>query len=888
MLLTCSHTIVADVIFDQIGPMDGSMVEGVFEPNQYFEPKFSDYDIAVLEYIPSDSTLFIANTEFVLGGWNGFVDPSSISAIQSNAYSSPESAAQNLTGDIASHISDFADVTVVEEWLGTGFLLSIPTELNIELTSSFWCSIIPLNPFATDGQTGIGHSLAGDGVTSMQANPGNGFGFGGLQQLDIESAMRLTTDTQPNQCDSPLPSTCSEDVNGDFIIDTTDLLAVIATWGECGDGTNRPLGDVAPLPNGDCCVNLADILAVIGSWGEDCNEYGGCCLTSGDCIEALTSSECVALGGIYGGKASTCASTTCIAGACCFDGIMCSDYTQKECSNKGGYYLGDGSICQSSDCESIFAGDECSDAIVVVDGLNAFDTTPMSPSKPLPDGEFCNETNFDWGESADVWFVFVASITQPHRFTLCNEFSYDTSLVLYEGSCSNQIACNGDAEFDGEDGPCQLYYSALEYELIAGESYYIRIGGWQGETGQGALTIYSLPDPVPGACCFSDGNCIDDLIADECTTFGGQFAGETTICSGSICNVAEGDECQNASVVFEGPSPFDTTNATPSDPQPDESMCADTFLNWEESPDIWLSWTAQNDGVATFDTCDTDSFDTSIVLYEGNCNAQIACNGDSQGQSGCQEYYSSITYAVSMGETYFIRIGGWQGTTGVGTMNIDLVTNKDTGACCVNGSCQGILTLKECNASAGIFYPDELCKQVNCELGNCSNSQFFQAPSPENGDWLASTSAIDSTNDIDYLLAEFVNVPVSNEIKVWGLQLRFDFDTSEWNQCDDDFMFNIRAHEDVNGFPGAVISESLNVVAKKVPTGTLYAGLYELYEWTIPFSATNIEHLSIQSASDGIDCWFLWMSSQEGDGFSSSNSGSGWEEIELDLSICIE
>ena len=39
MLLTCSHTIVADVIFDQIGPMDGSMVEGVFEPNQYFEPK---------------------------------------------------------------------------------------------------------------------------------------------------------------------------------------------------------------------------------------------------------------------------------------------------------------------------------------------------------------------------------------------------------------------------------------------------------------------------------------------------------------------------------------------------------------------------------------------------------------------------------------------------------------------------------------------------------------------------------------------------------------------------------------------------------------------------------------------------------------------------------
>ena len=59
-------------------------------------------------------------------------------------------------------------------------------------------------------------------------------------------------------------------------------------------------------------------------------------------------------------------------------------------------------------------------------------------------------------------------------------------MVLYEGSCDNQVACNGDA--DGEDG-CQAYYSALDYNVEAGETYYIRIGGWLGETGEGTLTI---------------------------------------------------------------------------------------------------------------------------------------------------------------------------------------------------------------------------------------------------------------------------------------------------------------------------------------------------------------------------------------------------------------
>jgi hypothetical protein len=59
-------------------------------------------------------------------------------------------------------------------------------------------------------------------------------------------------------------------------------------------------------------------------------------------------------------------------------------------------------------------------------------------------------------------------------------------MALYEGSCDNQVACNGDA--DGGNN-CQSYYSAIDYDVTAGNSYYIRIGGWQGATGEGTLTI---------------------------------------------------------------------------------------------------------------------------------------------------------------------------------------------------------------------------------------------------------------------------------------------------------------------------------------------------------------------------------------------------------------
>ena len=146
-----------------------------------------------------------------------------------------------------------------------------------------------------------------------------------------------------------------------------------------------------------------------------------------------------------------------------------------------------------------------------------------------------------------------------------------------------------------------------------------------------------------------------------------------------------GDECTNAQSAYDGANSFDTTIATPSMPEPDESQCPGTELNWNASPDIWFLYVPSTTGSHTFTTCDSASYDTSMVLYQGNCNNQIACNGDDPiADTSCQSYYSTIEYTLTAGSTYYIRIGGWDGGTGAGNLTIDPPSGGSNGTWYVN------------------------------------------------------------------------------------------------------------------------------------------------------------------------------------------------------------
>ena len=707
-ILGLSGIAYGDVLSDQIGDMDGSGIGTNIMASQDFEDAYEQYSVVVASDFLGDGGN-ISMVECVVGGWNGFVDPSSIAGYSANLYSTADSACASLTGDIASEYVDAADATISADWMGANFLIMMDTALASNNGPQMF-GVVPANDFATGGQTGIADSVIGGGSPDIQANPGGGFGF--CVQEASEAAYRLTGGAPADPCSLPLPATCNADVDGDGAVAVSDVLEVIATWGSSGDGSFRPSGDCAPMPNGDCTVDVADILEVIGQWGSDCAVYGGCCYGDGSCATS-TASDCAAAGGSYFGDNTDCSSGSCVAGACCLSDTDCSDMTSDACAGMGGSYKGDGTDCATTDCAAVEPGDEADNAIVVYEGGTAFNSSNCTPSS---EGHECAEDAgaFGWTDpTPDIWLAFTATNSAGYAIDTCDAGSFDTSIIIYEGSSSNQIACNGDgADLSG----CQTYYSQVDVDMVAGNTYMVRIGGFAAtDFGPGTLNINEIPPPADGACCFPDESCLDNLNSTDCAAFGGVFAGEGTACADDVCLAGAGDECDTAVVATVGANSFDTTLMTPSEPEPDDSQCSGTYLDWGGSQDAWMVWTPDSDGVASFSACDSSSYDTSMVLYEGTCDNQVACNGDATGESGCQSYYSAIyDFPVSGGTPYYIRMGGWNAAVGAGTVTISFAGGDQDGACCLpDGSCVDA-TSSACSGLGGDWSSSGMCADVTC------------------------------------------------------------------------------------------------------------------------------------------------------------------------------
>jgi len=81
---------------------------------------------------------------------------------------------------------------------------------------------------------------------------------------------------------------------------------------------------------------------------------------------------------------------------------------------------------------------------------------------------------------------------------------------------------------------------------------------------------------------------------------------------------------------------------------------------------------AQCTGFTTIDTCNAD-FDTRIAVYEGRqCPTEpnsIVCNDDACGQpDGLQ---SRVSFPSEQGRYFLVRVGGYEGAVGTGTIVLD-------------------------------------------------------------------------------------------------------------------------------------------------------------------------------------------------------------------------
>ena len=138
------------------------------------------------------------------------------------------------------------------------------------------------------------------------------------------------------------------------------------------------------------------------------------------------------------------------------------------------------------------------------------------------------------------------------------------------------------------------------------------------------------------------------------------------------------DECVDAQLIeADSVTPWTTIGATDSGNQHDGSACEDTFYTGT-GPDIWMKMELASGGLLSLSTCDSGSFDTDLALYHGDCGTLtvLSCNGDNSGQEDCQLYYSSISLEVTPG-TYHIRIGGYNGLSGNGSLTSTFISNDD-------------------------------------------------------------------------------------------------------------------------------------------------------------------------------------------------------------------
>jgi hypothetical protein len=140
------------------------------------------------------------------------------------------------------------------------------------------------------------------------------------------------------------------------------------------------------------------------------------------------------------------------------------------------------------------------------------------------------------------------------------------------------------------------------------------------------------------------------------------------------------DACASAVAIGLGGTPFSTATATTDGP--DHPVQCNFFNNPGISRDVWFAFTAPAVGEVTAQTCGA-TFDTELAVYSStNCGTLtstiITCNDDSPvcGGNGRQ---SLVRWVANAGQTYLIRVGGFNNSVGTGTLTLSQFTS---GACC--------------------------------------------------------------------------------------------------------------------------------------------------------------------------------------------------------------
>jgi hypothetical protein len=244
--------------------------------------------------------------------------------------------------------------------------------------------------------------------------------------------------------------------------------------------------------------------------------------------------------------------------------------------------------------------DYCVDATVVeTDGVY-FDSTVQATGT--------TECGCADNDTLDVWYSYTAQSTSLVNITL-SDSDFDTTLAVYDDCGGTELACNDDFSDPNID-------SQVTIDPTGGDTYLIRVAGYDGQAGNFTLSIKSSPG-------LNNDTCVGAIPVEPNEVYLGTTVGATG---------------------------------------PDQAGCS-----YNDDIDVWHSFTPQTNVSAEISLCDSD-FDTTLMVFDGCGGTLLEWNDD---HDDCGDLQSQVGLDLSVGKTYLIRVAGYDGETGDYTLSID-------------------------------------------------------------------------------------------------------------------------------------------------------------------------------------------------------------------------
>ena len=491
--------------------------------------------------------------------------------------------------------------------------------------------------------------------------------------------------------------------------DGTLTISILGGEVDCFNGVDDDGDGDLDCADADCFVicdesiNCADGIDNDGDGNIDCLDAD--CVGAFDCDESFNCGD--GIDNDVDGDID-CFDTDCIGSFFCLEQFSCDDGIDNDMD--GDIDCADADCMLDIACVPLAPNDECVNAVAVGDGLFTFNNI----NTPIDGPEDC-----DANMSTDVWFLYTAPLTGFVTIDTCQTVLTltDTTMIIYDGAT---CPVPGDPFLACDDDSCGAtgFNSSVTLPVMTGDTLLVQVGGWNGSTGEGTLSIVTVVaelncfdgldddadgmadclDPDCAVPCDESLNCADgvdndgDLLTDceddDCA--GDNDCDESLNCADGLDNDLDGltdcadlddcefdpacvplavnDECVDATPIGEGDFVFNNIN-TPVDGPAD--------CDGNMSTDVWFLYTASMDGTARISTCNTVGTltDTTLIVYDGAMcpmagDPFIDCDDDGCGPTN---FNSQVVVPVLSGESFLVQVGGWNGTTGVGTVSVEFL-----------------------------------------------------------------------------------------------------------------------------------------------------------------------------------------------------------------------